>query len=184
VLDGKLVEGDPLHALLGEIARCDATLVVVGSHGLSRATGIALGAVSTHLLHEAPCSVLIARGRIDASEWPRRIVVGIDGSERSAAALDASHELAERFDVPLRVIAAVEDVHVDLEAVRRLAPECEEHDARALDALTVASERSDLVVVGNRGLRGVRALGSLSERLAHEARCSVLVVRTAPDDEG
>src|SRR5918994_4068530 len=83
VLDGKLVEGDPLHALLGEIARCDATLVVVGSHGLSRATGIALGAVSTHLLHEAPCSVLIARGSVHA-DWPRRIVVGIDGSATSA----------------------------------------------------------------------------------------------------
>jgi nucleotide-binding universal stress UspA family protein len=55
----------------------------------------------------------------------------------------------------------------------------EEHDARALDSLNVASEAAGLVVVGSRGLRGVRALGSLSERLAHEARCSVLVVRGA-----
>ncbi len=34
------------------------------------------------------------------------------------------------------------------------------------------------IVVGSRGLRGLRALGSLSERIAHEARCSVLVVRS------
>ena len=181
-VDAKLVEGDPLHSLLAEIARRDATLVVVGSHGLSRATGIALGAVSTHLLHEAPCAVLIARGTVDAQRWPRRIVVGIDGSAHSARALDAAIQLGRRFNAPVRVIAAAQDAHIDLAAARRIAPECEEHDARALDALNVASEKSDLIVVGSRGLRGIRALGSLSERLAHEARCSVLVVR--PPTEG
>jgi nucleotide-binding universal stress UspA family protein len=31
--------------------------------------------------------------------------------------------------------------------------------------------------VGSRGLHGVRALGSVSERVAHDARCSVLVIR-------
>jgi nucleotide-binding universal stress UspA family protein len=34
-----------------------------------------------------------------------------------------------------------------------------------------------LLVVGSRGLQGLRSLGSVSERVAHEARCSVLVVR-------
>ena len=36
---------------------------------------------------------------------------------------------------------------------------------------------ADLVVVGSRGLHGLRALGSVSERVAHRARASVLVVR-------
>jgi nucleotide-binding universal stress UspA family protein len=35
----------------------------------------------------------------------------------------------------------------------------------------------DLLIVGNRGLHGLRALGSVSERVAHGARSSVLVVR-------
>ena len=76
-LEAKLVEGDPLRCLQAEIERCEASLVAVGSHGLSRATGIALGAVSTHLLHEAPCAVLIARGAIEVGRWPRQIVVGV-----------------------------------------------------------------------------------------------------------
>lgn len=176
-LEAKLVEGDPLHCLLAEIARRDATLVAVGSHGLSRATGIALGAVSTHLLHEAPCAVLIARRAIDVGRWPRSIVVGVDGSPDSESALHAALDLAHRFDREVRVITATQDAHVDLEAARRMAPDLEAHDARALDALTVAAETADLVVVGSRGLRGLRALGSLSERLAHEAERSVLVVR-------
>ena len=40
-------------------------------------------------------------------------------------------------------------------------------------------ERVSLLVVGSRGLGGARRLGSVGERLAHEARCSVLVARPA-----
>lgn len=177
-LEGKLMQGDPLQCLLAEIARQDATAVVVGSHGISRATGIALGAVSTYLLHDAPCSVLIARGAIDSKRWPRQIVVGVDGSADSARAVEAATVLAARFDADVRTIVATEDARVDLEAARRIAPSCEEHQAKALDVLNVASKAADLIVVGSRGLRGLQALGSLSERIAHEARCSVLVVRS------
>ncbi|MEZ5102704.1 MAG: universal stress protein [Thermoleophilia bacterium] len=46
-----------------------------------------------------------------------------------------------------------------------------------LDALLAAAAEADLVVVGSRGLHGVAALGSVSERLAHRAGCSALVVR-------
>jgi nucleotide-binding universal stress UspA family protein len=176
-LEAKLVEGGPLRSLLAEIAAQAATTVVVGSHGVSRMSGIALGAVSTYLLHEAPCSVLIARGSVDPTGWPRRIVVGVDGSADSARAVEATAELARRRHAEVRAILATKDARLDLEAALRLAPGCEEHDGKALDVLAVASETADLVVVGSRGLRGIRALGSLSERIAHEASCSVLVVR-------
>ena len=39
-----------------------------------------------------------------------------------------------------------------------------------------AHDGTDLVVVGSRGLHGLHALGSVSERVAHHAQCSVLVV--------
>ena len=47
-------------------------------------------------------------------------------------------------------------------------------------ALVGASGIVDLVVVGSRGVHGLKALGSVSERVAHQAECSVLVVREAP----
>jgi nucleotide-binding universal stress UspA family protein len=175
--DAKLVEGDPLRTLLAEIERREATLAVVGSHGLSRPVGIVLGSVATYLLHEARCAVLVVRGEVVPGRWPRRIAVGLDGSSDSAQAYEAARALAARSGPELRALVATQDAHVDVEAAKRVAPECEEHDARALDVLNVASETADLVVVGSRGLRGLRAVGSLSERLAHEARSSVLVVR-------
>jgi nucleotide-binding universal stress UspA family protein len=178
-VESMLGEGDPRDVLLAELRKRGATLAVVGTHGHTRVGGIALGSVTTHLLHEAPCAVLVARGAIDAQSWPRRIVVGLDGSAASAAGLDAARALADRFGAAVRVVIAT-DGDVDLEVARLLAPELEEHDARPLDVLNVASETSDLVVVGSRGLHGLRALGSVGERLAHEARCSVLVLRPAP----
>ena len=172
----RLLEGDALRSLLDEIERTDATLAVVGSHGRSRAVGIALGSVATHLLHEAPCSVLVVRALPDTEQWPRSIVVGVDGSPESAAAADVARRVAARFDAAVRFVAATADP-VDVEAAREIAPDLEDLPGRAVDELHVLSELSDLVVVGSRGLRGFRTLGSVSERVAHDSLCSVLAVR-------
>jgi nucleotide-binding universal stress UspA family protein len=180
----RLLTGSPIAGLLEEIKARNASLVVVGSHGHSRPVGIALGSVATFMLHEAPCSVLVARDVGGVETWPRTVVAGVDGSSESAAALAEAKELAGRFGAHLRVVVATADRHADVAAARELEPEIEERDGNAVDVLSVLSEHADLVVVGSRGLRGVRALGSVSERVAHEARSSVLVVRgPAPPDE-
>jgi nucleotide-binding universal stress UspA family protein len=175
-VETRLVEGDPLRSLLGEIERRDATLAVVGTHEHHRAVGIALGSVATYLLHETPCSVLIARVPRDAQRWPRSIVVGIDGSAESSAAAEAARALADRSGADVRYVVGTAD-RVDLDAARVRVPEVEEHESGAVDLLSVLSERADLLVVGSRGLKGARALGSVSERVAHQAHCSVLAVR-------
>jgi nucleotide-binding universal stress UspA family protein len=172
-----LVDGDPLSTLLAEIARRDATAVVVGSDR-SAAADPGPGPVSMLLLHEAPCSVLIARAPVDPARWPQRIVAGLDGSADSALAFEAASALAERLDAELRAVVATRDARVDVAAALRIAPGCEEHDTGALELFDQASQAADVLVVGSRGFR-LRALGSLSERIAHEARCSVLVVRSS-----
>lgn len=173
----RLLEGHPLDALQREIDRVGATLVVVGTHGHSRAVGIVLGSVATHLLHEAACSVLFARPPSDRQTWPQTIVVGVDGSRSSEAAFEVATGLAVRLGATLRSVVATKEPFVDLETAREVAPGLETIDETAVHALHVLSEETDLVVVGSRGLRGIRGLGSVSERIAHEARCSVLVVR-------
>ena len=51
--------------------------------------------------------------------------------------------------------------------------------AHPVAALVERSRTVDLIVVGSRGVHGVRSLGSVSERVAHQAHCSVLVVHEA-----
>ena len=172
----KLVNGEPVRALLHEIEAEQATLVVVGSHGRGRAAGMLLGTVAARMLRDAPCSVLIARAARDPETWPRAVVVGIDGSVESAAAFSAARFVADRLGASLRALAATND-QFDREAAQAIAPELEEHPGRAVDVLAAASDAADLVVVGSRGLHGLKALGSVSERVAYQARPSVLVVR-------
>jgi nucleotide-binding universal stress UspA family protein len=173
----RLLRGDPVNGLLAEIDRYEASLVVVGTHEFGRGVGIALRSVATHLLHEAPCSVLIARAPRNLDRWPRKLVVGLDGSPQSAVATRVARQLGERLGADVRAVAA--DGHADLDLARRSAADLEVLPGKPVDELIVLSEFSDLVVVGSRGLRGVRALGSVSERVAHQARSPVLVVRGA-----
>ena len=172
-----LVDADGLDPFLAELERHEATLAIVKAPRQGRAAGITLGSLPTHLLHEAACSVLIARTPRDVATWPRTIVVGVDGSPAAAAAFRAASALAERHGANLRPVVATREALVDVDAARALAPGLEERDEPVLHALHVLSEEADLLVVGSRGLRGLRALGSVSERVAHEAVSPVLVVR-------
>jgi nucleotide-binding universal stress UspA family protein len=174
--EGKIVDGDPATVLLSEAQR--ATLLALGSHGRRRAAGMLLGTVAARMLHEAPCPVLIARPARDPDTWPQAVVVGVDGSAESELAVAVGRSVASSCRAELRIVSATGD-QVDHDAARRIAPELAERDGRALAVLITESETADLLVVGSRGLQGLKSLGSVSERIAHQASCSVLVVRGA-----
>lgn len=175
--DFRSLEGRAPQVLLAEAKRTQATLLGVGSHGLRRLVGIAIGSVATTMLHESPCSVLVARTPPAKVEFPHSIVVGIDGSPESALAAAVAFGLGERFGAEVWPVASTSGKEIDLDAVRAIVTGVVFDKRRPVDVLVTASGDSDLLVVGSRGLHGVRALGSVSERVAHRARCSVLVVR-------
>jgi nucleotide-binding universal stress UspA family protein len=174
----RFVNGYVVAALLREVDAARATALVVGSHGHRRAFEILVGGVAGELLHSAPCAVLVARPPADPAAFPSTVVVGCDGSRASDEALAAAGRLAARFTVPLSVVTALGGKGVDLERVQRVAPRALRLDGRPVDALVHAGREGALLVVGSRGLHGLRALGSVSERVAHKAACSVLVVRS------
>jgi nucleotide-binding universal stress UspA family protein len=177
-VSGKVVRVCPWDALLQEVERGRGTLVVVGSHGSSRARGILIGSTATEVVHKAPCSVLVTRR---TARIPRRIVVGVDGSPESACAYAVARDLAERFGSHVRAIVDHGGKAVDMDLVRPITDGSPKETFREpVRALVGASGIVDLVVVGSRGLHGLKALGSVSERVAHQAECSVLVVREAP----
>ena len=175
----RLIEGSPTSVLRREIERVRASVVALGSHDGSRPVGILLGTTATTLLHEAPCSVLLARNPADQSAFPSSIVVGVDGSSAALHAFEAADDLGARLGAPVRVVAATGGKPLNLEGLRAV-PGVEWDERKPLDALVDAAGSADLLVVGSRGLHGLAALGSVSERVAHQAACSVLVVRSAP----
>jgi nucleotide-binding universal stress UspA family protein len=172
----RLIEGRPVPALLALADAERATLLAVGSHGGGRAMGLLVGSVASMLVHEAPCPVLVARVPPWEDGFPRALLVGYDGSAPSRRALAAAQELGERVGAAVRVLSASGGKPLrepELGGVPGL-----ERDTRApADALVEESRHADLVLVGSRGLHGLRSLGSVSEKVAHGAHCSVLVVR-------
>lgn len=174
----ELLHGPVVPRLLERLEDSHATLVAVGASDHSRPVGIARGSVPTEMLHRAPCSVLVARRPRVAGSPLGSVVVGYDGSSGARDALAAGRDLASRLDTTLRVVLADDAAAITSEELEGLALDRDERSA--VDALSEASHDADLLVVGSRGLRGLKAIGSVSERLGHRSSCSVLVVRDAP----
>jgi nucleotide-binding universal stress UspA family protein len=148
--------------------RLDAVLVdelEIGHEGLV-VVAADMGATAAEVLHRSPCSVLLARPGVG---WPpQSIVVGVDGSPESARAYATGRDLAARFGAQLTAFVACGGP----------SPGAEDSPVGPASALLEAAERADLLILGQRGRHGSQVLGPVAAQLAHEAPCSVLVVRS------
>lgn len=88
-VEAEASNGSPSWEIIARADQWKPDLVVVGSHGRSALGRFVLGSVSQKVLTEARCSVRVARGRVEVEDSPARIVIGIDGSPASEAAIEA-----------------------------------------------------------------------------------------------
>lgn len=173
--------------LFAEAARHD--LLVIGASSPSRATGMLAGSTASAAVHAAPVPVLVARRPPADVEFPSSILAAIDGTPASigvattVAALARAHHARVAVVAPPRLIGPDHQRVIDAIAIIAGATGTEplvldEHTAahKAI-AAAAATVEAALVVIGRHGLHGVHALTSLSERVAHETPCSVLVLR-------
>src|SRR5262245_32724866 len=105
----KTLEGDPKTAILDEAERWGANLIILGTHGYNALERLWLGSVSRAVASNSKCSVEIVRRRKnqDASELGLKILLAVDGSESSDAAVE---EIAGRpwpRDTRVNVISVV-----------------------------------------------------------------------------
>ncbi|MFF5175710.1 universal stress protein [Micromonospora sp. NPDC000089] len=175
-VSGEIIDGEASAVLLGEAPT--ATMIVLGDRGLGGFTALVVGSVAVQVATHADCPVLVARGA-DHPGGP--VVVGVDGSAASRAAVEFAVEHADVHGVALRAVHAYTHptsagpgdmqplVHEESQLrgeedrvlVESLAGLTERHPdvsiarelarERPVGALTAASRSARLVVVGGRG---------------------------------
>lgn len=183
----------------------DAAAVVIGSGSRSRLEELMLGSVALNVAAHADCPVLLVPPSSDP-DGAGHVVVGVDGSDHSraalAAAVDAARGRGARLEVittwQVEVVGGYVVTEPDSDEWRRVEERILQMQEGLLEGLdtggvevelrsvkggirtTLAEESTDaaLVVVGNRGRGGFRGklLGSVTMDLMRRASCPVLVV--------
>ena len=101
----------PAWALLRAADEWKADLIVVGAHGHSVLGGrLILGSVSQRVLYEANCSVRIGRRRRGDDGSPLRLIIGVDNSPYSLAAVEAVCNREGPSETEVRLLAVVDTV--------------------------------------------------------------------------
>jgi nucleotide-binding universal stress UspA family protein len=201
VIEQHIAADDPVPHLV-EQSR-SAQLVVIGDRGHGGVHGLLAGSVAVGLAARGACPVVVVRGT-DRTEGA--VVVGVDGSPVSEAALEFAFEAAVLRRAPLRAVHVWSDTFLDprmtlvapwdaveqehqMLLAERLAGWAEKYPdvpvQRAVErdhparVLVEESARAQLLVVGSHGRGNVagRLLGSVSHAAVHRADCPVAVVR-------
>lgn len=197
----------PAWAIIRLAEQIHADMVVVGSHGRGSLGRVIFGSVSTRILDELRRTVRVARA--PRSGGPLRILVGVDGSPDSDAAVRAVAGRSWPPATEVRVVIAANwrllteplmpttGPDVPLEAwAEVIARRSVDHltqaglhatlsvkagDAKRVLLTEAESWEADCVFVGARGMtRGERwILGGVSTAVAMRAPCSVEVVHAA-----
>lgn len=118
-LNRRALEGKNYRALVNETNGGEYDLLVIGALGLGAVKSSRLGTVCGRVARRSDIDTLVIKNvQHSISEGP--IVVAIDGSARSYGGLLTALTLAEKFSVPVKVIAAF-DPYYHYVAFNRIA---------------------------------------------------------------
>lgn len=99
------------EAILGYAEEIGADLIVMGTHGRRGLSHLLLGSVANEVVRRASCPVMTVRARPDGSNLQaiERILVPVDFSGASDAALAAARDLAVPWTAGLDLLHVVEE---------------------------------------------------------------------------
>lgn len=162
----------PPDKLLDAVEAADADLLVVGTRGTGRFAGLHLGSLAHYFAHRArgPLAIIPVTG---AAAGVDRIVVGVDGSPGSAAAVSWCAAIAAACRA--KVLA----VHV-LESASRWSTKHEGERIRAeadaaLNGAWTAPLRAAGVSISTRVMKGTHPVAGLGAAAEHDSAGMIVV---------
>jgi nucleotide-binding universal stress UspA family protein len=197
--------GDPSDEIAAYARSYEPTLIAMATHGREGLDRWIRGSVAESVLRASEQPVLLVSSRALASRRKkiRRILVPLDGSDRSRAALPEARRLARAHGaellllhvvgVPTASSSADDTIMTRTEArgyLEALSPEAAGVSSRtvlgtgkpgAAILRAIKREGADLVVMSSHGRSGVARwiLGSVAEEVLRGCECPVLVLRSA-----
>lgn len=219
IADAEILLGDmptvPAEIRRGHAGQClvdsalDGRMIVVGSRGRGAIASAILGSVSAYCASHSTVPVVIVPENADPAEKITKVVVGIDGSANSEAALawavdhappDSAIMAIAAWSPPMSYDGAIlseidglddryrEMLHGTIDRVGRSHPEARQRAIQAEvvmgDARSVLrSAEADVLVVGSRGHHGLEYLlmGSTASSLVHDPVVPTVVVPAAEE---
>ncbi len=178
-------------AALDEIAGDrPGSLIVVGTRGLSERAERLVGNVPHELTHHAHADLLLVTTAEDENthDW-KHVGLATDGSDTAIMACRTGLALAEALGADVTMVSAAPDDATANEALDATAAALGDAQlARQVivtsgdfgRAVAEAGAQYDLLVLGNRGMSGIRRLlGSVPNTVTHKVPTDLLLVNTS-----
>jgi nucleotide-binding universal stress UspA family protein len=192
-IDTKILKGIDTADTILEFSK-NYDLIVMGARGKTEKDPYSLGSVTKKVVRHASCPTLFTKKACSLSN----LLVCIDGSETSVKALNYALKLSCKIGSQITLLNIQERRFIDLSSkdavelgehiLSKALGTAEKGDLKigkivkygvASEIIVEVAEKGDhdLIVLGNRGLGGVKRflLGSVSDDVSHKAKTSVLI---------
>ncbi|HSE25024.1 MAG TPA: universal stress protein [Pyrinomonadaceae bacterium] len=195
-----VARGDARHLIPFFARKWSSDLILVRAHVRKDVTHWMLGSVARAVVTAAPCTVQIVRDAVDDRKNTlhsgRRVLLATDGSPTSIAAVQALAERPWPTESEFKILSVEEPWLIKTSGLQpqqavdsaeqvlasaglKASGEVRSGNPKELILKEAREWGADLIVVGSHGRRGFKRflLGSVSETVAMNAHCSVVVVR-------
>ncbi len=182
--------GPPVEILLERA--CDHDLLAIGAPPTSWLGGMLVGGVAAAALSQFTTPMLVVRRTFTGSLRGREIVVASDGEKGSDEIVEIAGRLGASLGARVTLVNALgaesknnpRSIQAQARMLERMLPDASGvliEPGKPWDVIIDAakSKEAAIAVLGSRQLSGLRALGSVSRRVAHDAPCSVLLLPPA-----
>jgi nucleotide-binding universal stress UspA family protein len=185
---GEVSHEGPAVKVLLQRAR-DHDLLAIGAPPTSWLGGMLVGGVAATALSQFTTPMLVVRRTFAGALQGREILVASDGEKGSDQIVKLAARLGLSLGAKVTLVNALgaeskmnpRSIQAQARVLERMLPGDSEvliEPGKPWDVIIKAanSHKAAIVVMGSRRLSGLRALGSVSRRVAHDAPCSVLLL--------